>query len=475
MYEFQQEDIERLEAILRKKHAPKRPLKPRKRADGEGTVVPITRRLKNGTEATYYWAKKTVVLGDSRKQFVAQARTELEAIEKRDRNILKAKVAYGMEPQSALPPDPKLKDLTVGDCLEDWLRERKRDDLAPATLHMYDARIRNHLLPAFGSESVRLLTYRQLKVFFEETLPAKGLGPDSIRQTFICLKSALDYYVRDGILVAHPMVGIKAPARKKKTLEDTRAIRRASKFLGEYLMVEALKAGQEARWFLGLLGLRQSEVLGMTDDSLDGARPAKRGRRVVVKQQLKRISAEHGCELSKATGKWSCGRSSTNCPQRIGENRWELTRTKTENGYREIIITEDAWQMLVAHRKKQQAKRRLPGFHPEPGEGLDKLFFTREDGKPIYAQRDRQALGELVGSIKNIPEDMTVHTLRHVATTALIEGGAERDDLIAMMGWSPKNADAQIATYSSADMAAKAADTTKGYVDSFFGGAAVKK
>lgn len=131
--------------------------------------------------------------------------------------------------------------------------------------------------------------------------------------------------------------------------------------------------------------------------------------------------------------------------------------------------------MLVAHRKKQQAKRGFPGFHPEPGEGQDKLPFTREDGKPIYAQRDRQTLGELVGSIKNIPEDMTAHTLRQVATTALIEGGAERDDLIAMMGWSPKNTDAQISTYSSADMAAKAADTTKGYVDSFFGGAAVKK
>lgn len=243
------------------------------------------------------------MLGGNRRQFVAQARTEAEAIEKRNHRIRKAKVAYGMEPQLALPTDPKLKDLTVGDCLEDWFRERKRDDLAPATLHMYDPRIRNPLLPAFGAESVRLITYRQLKVFFEETLPAKGLRPDSIRQTFICLKSALDYYVRDGILVAHPMVGLKAPARKKKTFEDTRAIRRASKFLGEYLMAEACSTDQEARWFLGLLGLRQSEVLGMTDDSLDGARPAKRGRRAVVKQQLKRISAEHGCELSKATGK----------------------------------------------------------------------------------------------------------------------------------------------------------------------------
>src|SRR5690606_38017065 len=113
-------------------------------------------------------------------------------------------------------------------CLLDWLKERRREDLAPATLHMYDARIRNHLLPAFGSRPVRGITYEELKTFFNETLPDKGLGVDSIRQIFICLKSALDHYLRDGILYRHPMVGLKAPAKKAKTADDTLAIRKAA-------------------------------------------------------------------------------------------------------------------------------------------------------------------------------------------------------------------------------------------------------
>ncbi|MCS6548321.1 hypothetical protein NYS50_10555 [Curtobacterium flaccumfaciens pv. flaccumfaciens] len=76
---------------------------------------------------------------------------------------------------------------------------------------------------------------------------------------------------------------------------------------------------------------------------------------------------------------------------------------------------------------------------------------------------------ELISSFKHLPKDLTVHTLRHIATTVLIDGGADRDDLIAMMGWSPKSADAQIATYSSADVALRASKTTLKYVEGFYG------
>lgn len=470
MYEFEADDLAALEAIARKKHARKNPSKPKLRADGEGSVFPVTRTLKNGTERTYYRASRAFKLADGKttKRVVAQGSTPEEAVEKRDLALIKLKVAYGLEPQEMLPPDPKLAYLTVADCLLDWLKERKSETLSANTIHMYDARIRNHLLPAFGDQAVRLLTYPQLKEFFGVTLPNRGLGVDSIRQTFICLKSALDHYQRDGIITVHPMVGLKAPAKKAKTVDDTRAIRAASKFLGKELMPLAREAGQEARWFLGLMGMRQGEVLGMTDDSLDHSTSKTRGRRIVIKQQLQRETAAHGCELNTSTGKWSCGRTSTNCPKRIGETKWLIKETKTTSGYREIEIPNRAWKMLLEHRERVRAARALPTFHPEKGEKLDQLLFTRPDGKPLYAQRDRESLGSLIGSMQNIPEGMTVHTLRHIATTVLVDSGADRDDLIAMMGWSPKNADALIAVYSSADKARQARNTSSKYVQSFY-------
>ena len=102
----------------------------------------------------------------------------------------------------------------MADCLLDWLKECKTENLSANTIHMHDAQIRNHLLPEFGDQAVRLLTYTQLKGFFGVKLPDKGLGMDSIRQTFICLKSTLDYYQRDGIITAHLMVRLEAPTKK---------------------------------------------------------------------------------------------------------------------------------------------------------------------------------------------------------------------------------------------------------------------
>ena len=63
---------------------------------------------------------------------------------------------------------------------------------------------------------------------------------------------------------------------------------------------------------------------------------------------------------------------------------------------------------------------------------------------------------------------MTVHTPRHIATTVLVDSGTNRGDLIAMMAWSPKNADALISIYSSADKARQAKGTSTNYVQSFY-------
>lgn len=453
----------------RKKHA-RRTNKGWRRPNGDGSIFPVeVKRSTTGRITTYYRGVKTVTIGGMKKRVVVQAQTYQLAREKLDDKIMELKVGYGLEPIEKLPVKKEYELLTVEKCMNDWLEERRKDDLRPETLRMYDARIRNHILPEFADQPVRTLTYDQLREFFKETLPAKGLGASSIHQTFVTFKSALSYYQRDRIISSHPMVGISVVKQNTRSIEDRTQIRRASKFLNEYLLKEARKVDQEARWFLGLLGLRQGEALGMTDDCLvTRGKGAEKTRRIVIKHQLKHVSAQHGCGVNSKSGKWLCGKKSTNCPQRIGEPHWELSDAKTESGHREIVITERAWEMLIAHRKKQQDFRKTKDFHPDPSEGMNKLLFTRKDGKPIYAQRDRTALTQIISNIKNLPENMTVHTLRHVATTRLIDGNADREDLITMMGWSPKNADAQISTYSSADTGKKASKTTTAYIENFY-------
>lgn len=459
--------------ILPSKHARKNPGKPRNRANGEGSVFAVTKRLKDGTERTYYRAAKTITLPDGTrsKPIVKQGSTPAEAVERRDAAVLVEKVKYGLESQDKLPKDPKLNYYTVADCLADLLAEKGRQKKAPNTIKMYDSRIRNYLLPAFGEKPVRLLKRDELKQYFEVDLTDHDppLGASSIKQIQLIMRSALERYVDLERLDRNPMKGFEVPKQKKRSREEREEIQKASEFLGEKLMDAVAEREDQARWFLGLLGLRQGEALGFCDDALiTKGRGKGKSYRVVVKRQLQRVTPDHGCGHD-SKGHWSCGRKfSTDCPDRLGDPGWELRILKSENGHREIDIPEEAWNMLAEHRERQRARRKQPGFRSAPGKDLDQLFFTRKTGEPIYAQRDRKALKQLLESIKGVPTDLTVHWLRHVATTVLIEHGAERDDLIAMMGWGSANADSQIAIYSSADKTKLAATTSRSYVNSFF-------
>ncbi|MFZ7087235.1 hypothetical protein [Curtobacterium sp. RRHDQ10] len=189
MYEFDEKDRDRLNRSGLKKHGPNSERRPKKRADGEGTVFAVERTRKDGSPSVYYWAAKTVELGAISKKVTAQGLTERAAIDRRDSKVLRLRVIYGLEPPESIPPDPRIAYLTVGDRLTEWLDERRTEGLVPNSIHMYDARIRNHLLPAFGAHPIRLLTYEQLNGFFGTALPAKGLGPNSIRQVFVCLRA----------------------------------------------------------------------------------------------------------------------------------------------------------------------------------------------------------------------------------------------------------------------------------------------
>ncbi|MCS6548323.1 hypothetical protein NYS50_10565 [Curtobacterium flaccumfaciens pv. flaccumfaciens] len=63
MYEFDRDEMDRLNRSGLKKHDPKGERWPKKRADGEGTVFAVQRTRKDGSTATYDWAAKTIELG----------------------------------------------------------------------------------------------------------------------------------------------------------------------------------------------------------------------------------------------------------------------------------------------------------------------------------------------------------------------------------------------------------------------------
>ncbi|PVE73761.1 tyrosine-type recombinase/integrase [Microbacterium testaceum] len=471
-------------AADRKKHAAHK-RQPRRAICGMGSVHVRELPAPNGGVYTYYRAVRRIKLGSKTVTVAVQRKTAADAARALEEAVTRKRVAYGQLGPEHLTVPEELSYVTVRDVMATWLETKNDDgDLAWQSYRMYDSRIRQHILPVFGDEPVRTLTYPKLRTFFKDTLPGKGLGDSSIRQVHIALKGALNVAQRDGIILAHPMVGIKAPdGRKKRTTEEVKELRQAAKYLNRYLLAEAEKIGESARWLLAMVGIRQSEVLGMTDDSLVTRRSGNtRTRRVVISHQLARVAGEHGCgEWDAKLGAFPCGRKTRGCTNPKSEAYWALVKTKSESGVREIVIPEHVWQVLVTHRAAQSKLRQDPLFNPVAGEGLDKLLFTvgpptlRKDGnprtksylgQPRYGQRDREQLYGMIEAFKK-DSGLTVHSLRHVATTMLIEAGASRESLVATMGWSEKGADQQIATYSHNDRAKRAAGDVSVFFDMF--------
>lgn len=223
MYEFDEEDRDRLNRSGLKKHGPKGERRPKKRADGEGTVFAVERTRKDGSPSVYYWAARTVELGPKRQKVTAQGRTEREAIDRRDLKILRLRVAYGIEPPESLPADPRLAYLTVGDCLIEWLDERKKERLAANSIHMYDARIRNHLLPAFGAEPIKATDLRAAQAVLWCHSPRQGTRP-RLHPAGVHLPSERHRPLSAGWQTDHSPDGRpQTPSKNRKTVEDTKA------------------------------------------------------------------------------------------------------------------------------------------------------------------------------------------------------------------------------------------------------------
>ncbi|MDT0158831.1 hypothetical protein Q9R19_14470, partial [Microbacterium sp. ARD32] len=113
----------------------------------------MTVTLKSGRPTTYYRGTKQILIGEKKHRVTVQATSYQAARERLEEKVLALRVAYGLESIDKMPTPPEYELLTVEKCMYDWLEEKNSNgDLKPASYRMYDARIRNHILPVFGTQ-----------------------------------------------------------------------------------------------------------------------------------------------------------------------------------------------------------------------------------------------------------------------------------------------------------------------------------
>lgn len=294
---------------------------------------------------------------------------------------------------------------TVGEWLAQWRTTTlAASDRKPSTRESYALLCRKHLESApFGSQRLDKLRPSDVEALIlrltEKTKPGKGRGADpvraysdsTIRSIYTILRAGLDGAVRDGMLARNPAAAVKRPG----------VARQEARYLSSAEVEALLAAAEGARYapvltLIASTGMRRGEALGLRWDDVDLDRAVLR-----VVGTLARV-----------------------------DGRLVVSDTKTARSRRELPLATPL-VALLRRQKAQQAAERLRAANKWIDSGL---VFTTELGGPV----DPRNLLRLVetAAAKASLEGVGVHTLRHSAAVALLDGGAHIKLVADVLGHS---------------------------------------
>lgn len=309
---------------------------------------------------------------------------------------------------------------TVRTWLEVWLEE-SRPNLAPRTYASYSQYIESYIVPVIGTVKLTALKPEDINRMMRKAQD-RGLSPSTALKARAVLRRALKIAQRYG----HVAVNVADLTDAPKQVEPERPYLTADQARAVLAATEGDRL--RARYLTALyLGLRQGELLGLRWQDLD-----LEAGTLAVRQQLQRLTWQHGCQPSKpAAGKAAaCGhKRGADCPSRHGGGL--TTRApKSKAGKRTIPLPGPLLAELKAHRARQAAERLHAGSQwQDTG-----LVFVQESGRPLDGAADLRAWRALLKKA-GVAEAGT-HAARRTAATLLLEAGVDPRTVSEIIGHS---------------------------------------
>lgn len=369
---------------------------------GEGSVYFV--------ESIGKWqASYSLVVDGKRVRIAGTGSSTKEALNRRDANyrkyLSKERVSAPEIPFNAPPSAPL--DLTTAEYLLDWLSRVDRERVQPTTLRGYRVRIEKHLIPYIGEIPLAQLSADDVERHFLSTLPnlvkddgTPLLGTSVRLNIWKVLDAALNKAVTRNLILRNPMKGLTAPVPQVKD-EGLEKYLWLPEFLLTKLEGEPLEV--RVRWLTALmLGLRQSERLGLTWAGsftyLTGSKPLK----LTVRQQI----ARHESGSTHGSGVY-------------------LKHQTKSKRQRSLIVPPYLASLFRQLKKEQDQLRDSPTWKPLAG--LEDLVFTTKTGKPIRQQDDSREWHELLARYSTNPRkpvpDLRGHAARHLQISLLLKLG----------------------------------------------------
>lgn len=404
------------------------------RSPGEGSVfwIPPTEKREG------FWRATRTVRINEKTGFpvlvTGSGKTEAIAIERRNRNFIKALSNQGVRVDSAVMEPGTGGDMLFRDLLSEWLIYKTnlrgdRKKIQADTRKQYESLIRLYLSTgSLGRMKVKDIKRRDItKYLFEEIDDLKRwapvrdkygdikkmvevprLGPSNRRAIQGIVRMVFRYATFDrGYIENNPAASID-PISKKDPKEGAEAMEK-TKWIARSLAQHLQGEYQEARWILAAAtGIRQSEALGLELDSFQYLINPKTDQvpRMFIKQQLKR-------------------------DRNKGGQLFIERRLKSRSSERVIPLAPKIAEILREYLKIREEWTKSPKY--DPPEGLENLFFIQPfTGRPISPQRDNKNYRRLLRKFE-LPY-VRQHALRHFTASTLIASGHSAEVAASVLG-----------------------------------------
>jgi len=355
----------------------------KKRGNGEGTIV----KVKDGL-----WRGAVVIGRDEKgnlKRKWFNGKTKKEVIDKMQPVLALINTGEYVEPSKT----------SLGEWLDVWLSEYKKNVLKPTTYDSYETNIRHHLKPGLGHIPLKDLKTFDIQRFINEKYESGNASTALLRKLKNILHGSLKQAIVNQLITRNVSEGVILPKHKQK---EIRVFSREE----EKAFINALKDDRlEVAFKLDLVsGLRIGELLGLTWDCVDLTNGI-----ITVKQSLIRVK-----DRSKDAEKKNLY---------IIENT-----TKTRNSKRKVPIPKAAVSMLKEHKLKQEWEKRIAeGVYED-----NNLLFCTASGNRIIPRNAERSFARIAK--KAGITGASIHSVRHTYATRLFEKGVAAKTVSELLG-----------------------------------------
>lgn len=296
-------------------------------------------------------------------------------------------------------------DILFSEWVKEWLISRKID-VRECTGESYETHARV-IVEYFSEKQIKLgeITYSDIEEYCKYMLKEgkinrytgakSGYAIRTVRSQKFIITSALNWAVKRGIIANNPALTVTVSRKKNRQLARKPVfftVKEANDYLA--FLKEKNDILYELIYTTLMFGLRRSEVLGLTVQSVDFARKKLYINRTVVK--MLHIHDENA--------------------------------TKTFDSEREYPLTDE----LITFFKEVIAKKRMYKKFFGNNYTDNDFLFTWEDGRPFfpdYVSKHHKKMVAMFGK-----PNLTFHNLRHSTACILYEQGWKAKDIQEWLG-----------------------------------------